>query len=71
VAARLAVPVRYAASAVADGRIWVFGGQTAAGRTDVIQRIDPATGAVALAGHLPQPVQGATAIGKARRGPVT
>lgn len=63
VAARLAVPVRYAASAVADGRIWVFGGQTAAGPTDVIQRIDPATGAAAVAGHLPQPVQGATVIG--------
>ncbi len=63
VAARLAVPVRYAASAAAGGRIWVFGGQTAAGPTDVIQRIDPATGAAAVAGHLPQPVQGATVIG--------
>jgi len=63
VAARLAVPVRYAASAVADGRIWVFGGQTAAGPTDVIQRIDLATGAAAVAGHLPRPVQGATVIG--------
>src|SRR5215472_12035793 len=63
VAARLAVPVRYAASAIADGRIWVFGGQTAAGPTDVIQRIDPATGAAAVAGHLPRPVQGATVIG--------
>ena len=63
VAARLAVPVRYAASAVAGGRIWVFGGQTAAGPTDVIQRIDPATGAAAVAGHLPRPVQGATVIG--------
>ena len=63
VAARLAVPVRYAAAAVAGGRIWVFGGQTAAGPTDVIQRIDPATGAAAVAGHLPRPVQGATVIG--------
>jgi hypothetical protein len=63
VAARLAVPVRYAASAIAGGRIWVFGGQTAAGPTDVIQRIDPATGAAAVAGHLPQPVEGATVIG--------
>ena len=63
VAARLAVPVRYAASAIADGRIWVFGGQTAAGPTDVIQRIDPVTGAAAVAGHLPRPVQGATVIG--------
>jgi hypothetical protein len=63
VAARLAVPVRYAASAMAGGRIWVFGGQTAAGPTDVIQRIDPATGAAAVAGHLPQPVEGANVVG--------
>jgi hypothetical protein len=40
VAARLPVPVRYAAMAAAGGLIWVFGGQTAAGPTDVIQRID-------------------------------
>jgi DNA-binding beta-propeller fold protein YncE len=63
VAARLAVPVRYAATAVVGGRIWVFGGQTAAGPTNVIQRIDPATGAAAVAGHLPRAVQGATVIG--------
>jgi DNA-binding beta-propeller fold protein YncE len=62
VAARLAVPVRYAASAMAGGQIWVFGGQTAAGPTDAIQRIDPGTGAAAVAGHLPRPVQGATVI---------
>src|SRR5215472_9482006 len=55
VAARLPVPVRYAGTAEADGLIWVFGGQTAAGPTDVIQRIDPATGAAAVAGHLPDP----------------
>ena len=63
VAARLAVPVRYAAVAVVGGRIWVFGGQTAAGPTNVIQRIDAATGAAAVAGHLPRAVQGATVIG--------
>ena len=62
VAARLPVPVRYAAMAAADGLIWVFGGQTAAGPTDVIQRIDPATGAATVAGHLPRPVQGAAAL---------
>jgi DNA-binding beta-propeller fold protein YncE len=62
VAARLPVPVRYAATAAADGLIWVFGGQTAMGPTDVIQRIDPATGAAAVAGHLPRPVQGAAAL---------
>jgi len=62
VAARLPVPVRYAATAAAGGLIWVFGGQTATGPTDVIQRIDPATGAAAVAGHLPRPVQGAAAL---------
>ncbi len=62
VAARLPVPVRYAATAAAGGLIWVFGGQTAAGPTDVIQRIDPATGVATVAGHLPRPVQGAAAL---------
>ncbi len=62
VAARLPVPVRYAAMTAAGGLIWVFGGQTAAGPTDVIQRINPATGAVAVVGHLPRPVQGAAAL---------
>ena len=62
VAARLPVPVRYAAMTAAGGLIWVFGGQTAAGPTDVIQRINPATGAAAVVGHLPRPVQGAAAL---------
>ncbi|MGO8888591.1 MAG: hypothetical protein ACLQB1_02615 [Streptosporangiaceae bacterium] len=62
VAARLRVPVRYAAAAAAAGLIWVFGGQTGTGATDVIQRVDPATGAASVAGRLPQPVQGAAVI---------
>jgi hypothetical protein len=62
VAARLPVPVRYAGTAAIGGLIWVFGGQTAAGPTNVIQRVDPATGEAAVVGHLPQPVQGAAAI---------
>jgi DNA-binding beta-propeller fold protein YncE len=65
VAARLPVPVRYAGTAAAGGMIWVFGGDTAAGgsqATDVIQRVDPATGAAAVAGHLPQPLLGAAVI---------
>ena len=62
VAARLPVPVRYAGTAVLGGLIWVFGGETAAGATDVIQRVDPVTGAAVVVGHLPQPVQGAAAI---------
>ena len=62
VAARLPVPVRYAATATAGGLIWVFGGETASGATGDIQRVDPATGRAAVVGHLPQPVQGAAAI---------
>lgn len=62
VAARLPVPVRYAGAAAMAGLIWVFGGQAATGGTDVIQRIDPVTGAAAVVGHLPQPLWGAAVI---------
>jgi hypothetical protein len=62
VAARLPVPVRYAAAAAGADGIWVFGGQTASGATDVIQRIDPADGKAVVAGHLPRPLLGAAAI---------
>jgi DNA-binding beta-propeller fold protein YncE len=61
-AARLPVPVRYAAAVAGPGGLWVFGGLAATGATDVIQRIDPADGTAAVAGHLPRPLQGATAI---------
>jgi outer membrane protein assembly factor BamB len=62
VAARLPVPVRYAAAATGPGGIWVFGGQTASGPTDVIQRINLANGTAVVAGHLPRPLQGAATI---------
>ena len=62
VAARLPVPVRYGGVAAAAGQIWVFGGETATGQTDAIQRISPATGAAAVVGHLPRPLQGAAGI---------
>jgi N-acetylneuraminic acid mutarotase len=62
VAARLPVPVRYAAVAAAAGEIWVFGGQARPGATNAIQRISPSTGQAIVAGHLPAPVQGAAAI---------
>jgi len=60
--ARLPVPVRYAAVAVSGGQIWVFGGQTPAGITSVIQRVSPASGKAAVAGHLPQPTTGGSAF---------
>jgi len=62
VAARLPVPVRYAAVAAAAGEIWVFGGQAQSGPTGAIQEISLATGRAAVAGHLPVPTQGAAAI---------
>jgi hypothetical protein len=61
-AARLPVPVRYAAVAALGTQIWVFGGETANGPTSAVQRIDPGTGQASVAGHLPQPVEGASAV---------
>jgi hypothetical protein len=60
--ARLPVPVRYPAVAGVGKDIWVFGGQTPAGLTPTIQRVDLATGRAAVAGRLPAPVSAATAI---------
>ncbi|MBO0813732.1 MAG: hypothetical protein J2P30_01045, partial [Actinobacteria bacterium] len=65
--ARLPVPVRYAAVAGTGGKIYVFGGQTPAGPSRVIQRVDPGTGRAAVVGHLPAPVTGATAFTLAGR----
>jgi N-acetylneuraminic acid mutarotase len=62
VAARLPLPVRYAAVTATAGEIWVFGGQTSSGATNAIQRISPATGQASVVGHLLAPLQGATAI---------
>ena len=62
IAARLPVPVRYAAVAAAAGEIWVFGGQAQSGATTVIQRINPATGQATVGGHLLAPLQGAAAL---------
>jgi hypothetical protein len=60
--ATLPVPVRYPAVAGAGSQIWVFGGQTAAGPSDVIQQVDLATGRTAVVGHLPAPTTGAVAF---------
>ncbi len=65
--ASLPVPVRYPAVAFAAGALWVLGGVTStsesgAAETSAIQRIDPATGAAAVVGHLPRPMGHATAV---------
>ena len=60
--ARLIVAVRYPAVAVLAGIVYVAGGSTPSGETDVIQAIDPVTGVVRLVGHLPHPIADATAL---------
>jgi hypothetical protein len=65
--ARLPVPVRYAAVAGTGREIYVFGGQTAAGPSRVIQRVNLGTGRAAVVGHLRTPVAGATAFTLAGR----
>jgi Kelch motif len=54
---RLAVPVRYPAVAAIGGQLFVVGGATSGGEdagvdTDVVQRVDLATGAVSVVAHL-------------------
>jgi DNA-binding beta-propeller fold protein YncE len=48
--------------AAAASAIWVFGGESASGATDAIQRIDPAAGRATVVGHLPEPLQGAAGL---------
>ena len=60
--AQLVVAVRYPAVAVAGGRVYVFGGSTPAGDTAVIQAVDPSTGLVRIAGHLPHGLSHASAL---------
>ena len=57
---RLPVPVRYPGVAAIGDQIWVFGGQTGAGLTDVIQEIDASTGMARVVGRLPHPLAGET-----------
>ncbi len=65
--ADLSVPVRYAAVAVLDGEIYLFGGQAVEGSeagqaVDDIQVVDPSHHSTAIVGHLPQPLAGASAV---------
>ena len=60
--ARLPVPAFYAAAATVGSRVWLFGGRTAAGPTDVIQQVDLRTGAARVVGRLPYRLTGAAAF---------
>src|SRR5689334_22141538 len=59
---RLETPVRYAASAVARGRIWLFGGERAGQMQGAIQEVDPASGRTTVVGQLRAPVGHASAV---------
>jgi hypothetical protein len=65
--ARLRVPVRYPAAASVGGKLYVFGGEAISGRqagapVSLIQEVDPATHSSTVIGHLPEPLQGSTAV---------
>lgn len=60
--AHLSVPVRYPAVAAMAGAIWVFGGLTLTGPTDVVQRVDLAASRSAVVAHLPFRVAGAAVL---------
>jgi hypothetical protein len=54
--------VRYPAVAATNAGLWVFGGKTADGQTDAIQRVDPVAKTVSTVGHLPTPIGHAVAF---------
>lgn len=60
--ATLAQPVRYAAVASLGKYVWVLGGAVGTTPTADIQRVDPATGAVTVTGHLPVALDHAVAL---------
>ena len=61
--ARLPTPVRYAAVAAIQDKIYVFGGELASGQdTNEIQEYDIATERSVIAGHLSEPVSHASAV---------
>lgn len=59
--ARLLNPVRYPAIVALGRRLLVFGGETPAGETAVVQSIDTVTGKVTMLAPLPEPRSHATA----------
>ena len=61
VLARLPVPVRYPAMAVAAGRVWVIGGTATTGDSSAVQTIDLRSHVATVAGHLPRPLAHAAA----------
>ena len=65
--ATLPVPVRYAAVAALDGRIYAFGGEAITGPhagapVSVIQAVDPTRRTASIVGYLPEALAGAAAV---------
>ena len=60
--ARLPTGLRYAGVTALAGSIYVVGGVTTAGVSDVIYRVDPASGSVQVSGRLPAPVAHASLV---------
>ena len=61
--AKMPVPVRYAAVVPRGQMIYSFGGEDSSGQdSDVIQRVDTATGRTSILGHLPGPLAHASAV---------
>ncbi|HET8562072.1 MAG TPA: hypothetical protein VFL69_16250 [Marmoricola sp.] len=60
-------PVRYPGVAVADGAVWVFGGEVGGAEVDTVQRLDPATGQARVVGHLPHALGHEAAVVLGRR----
>lgn len=59
-AARLVLPVRYPAVTSTGTTLWVVGGQTAHGLTNVVQRVDTVSGKAQIVGRLPTALNAAT-----------
>ena len=53
---QLARGVRYAATALVQGEIYVFGGEVAGAELSAVQRVDPRTGRTRVVAHLPHPL---------------
>ena len=60
--AQLPQSVRYAAVAVVDGRVWLFGGEHDGNNVTTVQVFDPATGTARVAGQLPETLAHASAV---------
>jgi hypothetical protein len=65
VTSRLPQPLGHATALVLDGQIFVLGGRAGSGPSALIWRLDPASGVLSPAGHLPGPVSdaGSVAVG--------